>query len=100
MNCKYCHTPLSGRADTYGPAQAPVCQVCWLDPDIVACPHCQGTGLDSWYSQEHRLTLYVDQLCPFCQGAAYMTWVQALEYDEYVLTDEEERAMELMRCQP
>jgi len=91
MNCKYCNTPLTGRADTYGPAYAPICQACWLDPDIVECPNCVGTGrVDVLYAPQGAI-------CGFCEGAAYMTWVQALDYhNPLCLSEENESAIAQM----
>ena len=44
------------------------CPVCGDQPDLVACPHCQGLGLVKCYALSLRTGEEIDEDCDFCGG--------------------------------
>ena len=81
MNCTVCTAPLNSDRDVFGPAYAPVCVECYLNPAIAICPHCQGLGLETCFASGART-------CTFCLGEKYVDDDAVMDWLEW--TEEEE----------
>lgn len=73
MNCTICAAPLATEREIFGPAYAPVCVVCFLDPAQAICPHCHGLGRDDVHFN----------ICQFCNGEQYVEADALLDWLEF-----------------
>lgn len=81
-NCTVCAAPLDDSLAMFGPDYAPLCVSCWLNAEIVTCPHCNGFGIMDDPGGAWHHASYDGNICPFCLGEQYVT-ADVLDYIDY-----------------